>query len=185
MTTVFIFHGVNGSPDENWFPWLKTKLQKTGITAIVPRFPSPDHPELTGWLDHLKQYEPLPDCKSILVGHSLGSALALRILERRTEPVKATFLVAPVWGVMKNKFDPLMMSFTAAPYDWKKIKKNAGEIHIINSDNDPYITLEKTEALASNLGSNVTLIGNGGHFNAAAGFTEFPQLLNMIQESYK
>ena len=36
MTKVFLIHGSHGSPEENWFPWLKQELEKAGLEVIVP-----------------------------------------------------------------------------------------------------------------------------------------------------
>ncbi|MDD5041408.1 MAG: alpha/beta fold hydrolase [Candidatus Peribacteraceae bacterium] len=178
MALVCIFHGIQGHPEENWFPWLKTELQKAGHRVVIPAFPCSDHPNLEEWLACFSQCRINLDDHSILIGHSLGSAFALRLLERCRQPVHATVLIAPAWNVMGNAFDSLMTSFTAATYDWKTIRKYAGEIHVIGSDDDPYIAPEKTEALARNLGVKVTLIKKGGHFNAAAGYTTFQRLLD-------
>src|SRR3989339_1682594 len=115
MATIFIFHGVNGHPEENWFPWLKSKLEELGHQVIVPQFPHADHPQLDEWLAFFGQRKPLLNDEAIVIGHSLGSAFALRLLEQSDLPVRATLLVAAVWEVMENEFDPLMTSFTAAP----------------------------------------------------------------------
>lgn len=181
VATIFIFHGVSGHPEENWFPWLKTRLEKEGHQVIVPHFPHADHPQLDEWLAFFEQWKPLLNDRAILIGHSLGSAFALRLLEQSAQSVGATFLVASVWGVMENQFDPLMTSFTEAPYDWPKIRSNAGKICVIHSDNDPYIALEKAQALAENLNAPVTLVKNGGHFNTEAGYTTFERLLELIE----
>ncbi|MDD5623364.1 MAG: alpha/beta fold hydrolase [Candidatus Peribacteraceae bacterium] len=180
MATIFIFHGIDGHPEENWFPWLRNELERTGHRVVVPKFPHTDHPQLDEWLAFFEQWKSLLNAEAILIGHSLGAAFALRLLERSGHPVRATFLVAPVWGVMENKFDPLMISFTLAPYDWQKIRKHAGKVAVIHSDNDPYIAPEKAEILAENLGTEATLVRNGGHFNAAAGYTTFEQLRTAV-----
>ena len=39
MKKVVIIHGANGSPEENWFPWLKKELETKGIEVIIPQFP--------------------------------------------------------------------------------------------------------------------------------------------------
>ncbi|MSR67602.1 alpha/beta fold hydrolase, partial [Candidatus Peribacteria bacterium] len=145
MVNVFIFHGVGGSSSENWFPWMKAELQAAGHTVIVPDFPHPNRPQLDEWLKSFEQYKHLLSEDSVLVGHSLGGAFALRLLQSWNVRVLATFLVASVWGVMDNEFDPLMRTFTETSYDWQRINQYAGEIHILHSDNDPYIKLAKAE----------------------------------------
>lgn len=45
-----------------------------------------------------------------------------------------------------------------------------------------YVPLEKGQQLADKLGVDVTLIKNAGHFNARAGYMEFPDLLTFIRE---
>ena len=38
---IFIFHGTEGHSQENWFPWLKAKLEEKGCKVFVPQFPTP------------------------------------------------------------------------------------------------------------------------------------------------
>ena len=72
MKNVFIFHGTEGHPQENWFPWLTDKLKTKGIKTFVPRFPSPPiiPASIAEWFDVLKQYEQHINKDSILVGHT-------------------------------------------------------------------------------------------------------------------
>lgn len=181
MATVFIFHGVGGSPEENWFPWLRKALEKSGHRVIIPQFPHADHPDLSEWMEAFEPHTELLSDDAILIGHSLGGAFALRLLERSTRPIRATFLVASVWCVMENEYDPLMTSFTAAPYDWPRIRKNGGTMRVIHGENDPYIALEKSQELAINLKADFALIHSGKHLNASAGFTTFAQLLDAVK----
>lgn len=177
--TVYILHGIGGSPDENWFPWLKRELETQGCTVIVPQFPHPHEPKLDEWLEHFSQFKLTKD--AILVGHSLGGIFALRILEKVKSPIRATFLVAPVTGPLDGKdYAPLMTTFTEAPLDHAAIKQQGGSIHLLHADNDPYISLEHAENLATKLGINVDLIPGGGHLGTLAGFAEFPKLRSGI-----
>jgi len=101
MKTAFIFHGTEGYPEENWFPWLKEKLEGKGIKTFVPQFPSPPvvPAKITEWFDVLKDYEQYLTEDTILVGHSLGGIFTLRILEKLNHPVKAVCLVGAPIGV--------------------------------------------------------------------------------------
>lgn len=181
MSTVFIIHGFGGHPKENWFPWLREEVEKRGHRTIVPAFPNSDAPHLHEWLEHMKKYEDSIDEETVFVGHSLGGMFILRLLEHMTKPIKAVFLVATVTGPLDGKdFAPLMESFTTPPLDHKLIKKNGGTIHVLHTDNDPYIALKNAEDLAKNLGVTVQVIHGGGHLNASAGFTTFPILRDSI-----
>lgn len=179
MATVFIFHGYGGSPQGNWFPWLAQELEAAGHTAHVPEFPNPDHPHLTEWLTAFETYQESIDETAVLVGHSLGGAFALRFLEHAVRPVQATFLVASVYGVMGNEIDPHITTFNAEPFDYVSIARNGGDIHVVHSDNDPYIPLPKAEEAALNLMTPMDLLPSAGHMMTP----EFPQLLDIILAS--
>ena len=58
-SNIFIFHGTEGHPQENWFPWLKGKLEAKGCKVFVPQFPTPPvvPAKISEWFDVLKEYE--------------------------------------------------------------------------------------------------------------------------------
>jgi hypothetical protein len=179
MSTIFIIHGVEGHPGENWFPWLKSELEKLGHKVIVPQFPTPEGQTLDNWLATLKNYEADLTPETILIGHSLGGCFILNILEHTR--VKAAYLVAPVFGILGNSFDKGMKTFAQHEFNWPTILKNCPHFEIFHSDNDPYIKLEKAQDLGRHLNTPVTLIPSGGHFNQSAGFTKFEKLLEKIK----
>lgn len=74
-----------------------------------------------------------------------------------------------------------MTTFTAPPYDWPKTRKNGGKIHVFHGENDPYIAFDKSLELSRQLHANFTLIPEGKHLNASAGFTVFEKLLQEIR----
>ena len=176
MATIFIFHGFGGSPEGNWIPWLTHELEAAGHTVIVPTFPHPEKPLLKEWLKEFSIYKESTDESAVLVGHSLGGSFALRYLEQAKLPVQATFLVASVFGVMGNGTDAHITTFNVAPYDFPVIVQNGGDIHVVHSDNDPYIPLPLAEEGALNLMTAMDLIAGGEHFTTR----EFPELRDMI-----
>ena len=178
---VSITHGTRGSPDGNWFPWISSELKNIGHKVICPRYPTPEKQSLNNWLavfDEKFGFKNL-DNNTVLIGHSIGAAFALRLLCKATAPVKACFLVS---GFTRDlgipEFDELNSSFIKNDFNWDHIHRSAEKIFIYHSDNDPYVPLELSKELASNLDSEITLIPGGGHLNADSGFTNFPQLKN-------
>ncbi|MBI1812398.1 serine hydrolase family protein [Candidatus Peregrinibacteria bacterium] len=181
--TVFLFHGIEGHPGENWFPWLKNELEGERREVIVPAFPNPHEPKLAEWLGAFALYENRLDGESILIGHSLGASFALHLLEHMKNPVCATFLISPVSLPTGNAFESRMKTFTETPYEWNMIRKNAGTVIIVHGDNDPYLRLTQAQELAETLKTALTVIRGGGHLNATAGFMTFPLLLEKIHET--
>ncbi len=145
----------------------------------MPKFPHPEKPVLKDWLKEFSIYKESIDESAVLVGHSLGGCLALRYLEQAKMPVQATFLVASVFGVMGNSIDPEITTFNTAPYDFEAIVQNGGDIHVVHSDNDPYIPLPQAEEASLNLMTAMDLISGGEHFT----IREFPELRDMILAS--
>ncbi|MBS3140266.1 serine hydrolase family protein [Candidatus Woesearchaeota archaeon] len=177
MTAIFIIHGYGGYSKENWFPWLEQELVKLGHTVIVPDFPHPSNPKLEEWLEYFSQF-PL-DEDTIVVGHSLGGAFILSLLEQHK--LKAAFLVAAVSGPIEHEVDAKIKTFTYKKFNWDAIKNNCKRFNILHSDNDPYIPLGQAQQLARNLDTTVALIKNGGHLNSKAGYVKFLLLLEKIK----
>lgn len=183
-SNIFIFHGAGGYPTENWFPWLKEKLEAKGHQIFVPQFPSPPQQpaKITEWFDVLKNYNHSITEDAILIGHSVGGIFTLRVLERLTHSIKAVFLVGTPIGIKPILEYDQDKSFSGFSFDWKIIRKNSKNFIVYHSDNDPYVSLANGEQLAKELGVSFTFIPQAGHFNAKAGYTIFPDLLAKVEE---
>lgn len=182
MATAIIIHGAFGHSKENWFPWLKKELEKIGYAVFVPDFPTPENQSLQNWLKIFKQYEQKLTKDSFVIGHSLGVPFLLSVIEKLSKPIKAAFFAAGFAGQLGNpKFDKLNKSFLKKSFDWKKIKKNCQYFYVFYSDNDPYVSKEKSEELIRNLNAKAIFIKDAGHFNKKAGYTTFNQLLERIK----
>ena len=181
MNKILIVHGLGGNSQDNWFPWLKKELEKLGCSVAVPNFPNSENPKLDEWLSELKKGE--LDTNYILIGHSLGCSFILNVLELLDKPVKATFLVAGFTVLLLDQeINSLIKTFVDKPFNWEKIRNNCSKFYVINSDNDPHVPFDKALQLALNLAVEVNLIKGAGHFNEAASFLEFPELLEMIKK---
>ena len=180
---VIVLHGAHGGPDTNWFPWLQAELKIEGIEVLRPRFPTPKGQSLEAWLNTCDlAVESLPLAPTILVGHSLGAALALRFVERAAEPFAGLFLAAPFIGALGlPDYDTINHSFFSGSFDWAGIRERKGSaVRCWAGDNDPYVPLSRSQEVADRLGTPLEIVPGGGHLNSEAGFNAFPQLLDTI-----
>jgi len=183
-TTAIILHGSYGSPNENWFPWLKVELEKSGFKVFVPQFPTPKDQTLDIWLKIFKKYAKNLDHNSILIGHSISCAFILSILEGLNVRIKAAFLVAGFLGPLGNDFyDSISKTFTQKEFDWEKIKNSCAEFFIYSSDNDPHVPTSKGEEIAEKTGGMLKIVNGAGHFNAKSGYIKFELLLEDIKKA--
>ena len=182
MTNIFIIHGAYDNPGKNWFPWLKNELEKLECKVFIPKFPTPENQTLENWIDAFEDYRQHLDKNSIVIGHSLGSAFLLNLLENLEHPIKVSFFVAGFASLLDiPKFDNINKTFIDKRFDWQKIKQNCSRFFIFHSDNDKTVSSEKTEALAKNLDAKIILVKNAGHFNEKTGYTKFDLLLEKIR----
>lgn len=179
---IVIIHGAYGGPKENWFPWLAESLRRKHCEVLVPTFPTPAGQSLHSWRTAFdEQVGPLSP-STILVGHSLGSAFILRVLERSKSSVMGSFLVSSfATRLGLDEFDSINHSFTDDPFDWDRIRGNAGIVRLYNGDNDPYVPLKLGHDIALRLHGTFVVVQGGGHINKSAGYNEFPQLLADIE----
>ncbi len=179
--TAFIIHGSFGGPDENWFCYLKEKLQKEGIETYVPKFPTPEKQSLDNWMKVIEKYKDKINENTILIGHSLGVAFILTLLEKYK--ADSAFLVSGFLGKLENeKFDIVNKTFTCRQFNYEKILKNCKKFYIFHSDNDPYIKLEKPQEIADKLNIKIIIVKGAGHFNLSSGYNKFELLFEKIKE---
>lgn len=179
-----IIHGYGGTNQGNWFPWLKAELEKMNWDVSTPNLPNTNEPQLSEQLPALLSIwnlQEATDQKRVIVGHSLGGSLVLRMLEQDWKnPIDLAIIVA---STSQDSHPQEIKNYFTTPLDFEKIKKNCKRFVLIFSDNDPYISAETGPYYQHQLGGNAELImiHNAGHFMKRDGFEEFPLALNAIQ----
>jgi len=176
---VFAIHGWEGTPDSNWFPWLKKELEKKGFEVFVPQMPNAAHPKMGEWMAHLRKIVGKPDESTYFVGHSLGVIAILRYLEALPSGKKVGGAVL-VAGSSRPVGIGELENFFATPLDYEKVRNAAKKIVAINSDNDPYVPLKQGEIMRDILGAKLIIVPNGQHLNEGDGFFEFPLVFGEI-----
>ena len=183
MGKVVIIHGTKGEPQGSWFPWLAIQLAQRGDPVIVPRMPTPEGQSLESWFAAFHEQVGAIDSSTTIIGHSTGAVFLLRLLEQINEPIETSIFVAGFTAALGSaEYDPLNATFVADEYDWDKIRKNAGDVVCLSGDSDPYVPQTQALDLARNLGVEACLVPDGGHLNAEFGYTEFPLLLEILDD---
>lgn len=177
-----IFHGTMGSPDGNWFPWLKDELEKREWNVTVPTFPTPENHSLENWIKALKEQVSNLESIDLLVGHSLGANLILHVLEQSLcAPDKVILVGCTIANSNVAEYNTLNKSFKKE-FDWEAIRQNVSKAHILHGSDDPYVPIEQAQTVAKELDINLKVIPNGGHLNAETGYDNFPLLLDLIHD---
>lgn len=187
MKNALILHGMANNHTGNWFPWLKKELEKQGYKVWVPDLPNADMPEKNAWLNTVfSNKEWVFDKDSVIIGHSAGSTLILRILEELPENVKINKAVL-VAGFTNLSTNPEWFSFRRSlagePFKWDKIKKSCEHFYFVCSDNDRYqCGVDQAKIMQEHLGGEVILKKGQDHFNLEKGpqYKKFPELLKLI-----
>src|SRR3989344_9038135 len=77
---IVLVHRWDGSPDSDWYPWLKRELEKKGSVVIIPSFPHPERPTIDAWVPFLAAQVETPDTNTYFIGHSIGCQTVIRYL---------------------------------------------------------------------------------------------------------
>lgn len=168
----YILHGLGASPNNNWFPWLKNKLEQKGDIVIVPNLPNSLTPYVGDWLNTLRR-EIVGNGEGVLIGHSLGGVLAMKYIEAGGMPLKVVLIGTP-FGLVEDI--PEINSFFEKPIKLDDDIKNKIKFFILYSDNDPFNPLIHVKSWEKLLNTKAILIPNKAHFLQ----TEFPEILNYI-----
>lgn len=176
-----IFHGTCSSPEGNWFPWLKEELLKKGYKVSVPTFSTPEGQSLENWLKEFKEQVGELEENMILVGHSMGCGMILRLLENSSVCVDSCYLVSAWEGLLgSEEIDSLIKSFYETPINWGLVKSNSKSFVCYHGSDDPYIPLKMGQEVASCLNAEFNILDAAGHINSETGYLVFNGLLNAI-----
>jgi hypothetical protein len=177
---VILIHGYLGFPQNCWFPWLKRELEARGFEVIAPAMPNPSLPDRNAWQGLVKKTVTDP-AQTILVGHSLGSAVILHYLQEYEGPQFPHVILTAGFGRDFLHFAKLKHWFET-PLDFKRIRKQAKKWTSIHSKNDPLVPFAEGEWLAEKIGSKF-ILENKGHLTKAEGACQLPSVLKEILET--
>lgn len=177
--TAAIFHGLGGSEKSFWIPWLKNALAENEFDVWAPSLPECDgFNDLDQWVDVVSAKSPYR-AYDLMVGHSAGGSLILRLLSNADFSANHAISVA---GFIKPLPDNQVRDLAfPAGFDVKSIKDNCCALTFFHSDNDPWgCGQEQGELMRRSLGGTLVIISGEGHFGSdymKQSYDSFPLLL--------
>lgn len=156
---------------------LKAELEKKDYEVWVPELPTmpTKSPDMETMLKFILEKN-FVDEHTTVIGHSLGSVLAMRLAER----IKfAKGILFAAWDY--NDLTPEHQNFWQTMMNHEQIKKDVPEWVTLISDNDPYVTKIIAHEMAARLGAKAVDVGVKGHFlTKDDGVSEVPEILGFV-----
>lgn len=188
MKNALILHGTGNTPNDNWFPWLKLKLENEGYTVWVPQLPDSEFPDTIKYNDLLLNGSFTFNEETIVIGHSSGAVAALQLLQALPSviQIKGVYLVAAFkdnlqWRTPEGKL--YVEKILEPELHFPEIRKKAKKFVLIHSTDDPFVPVEHSSYLAVKLHGEVTITHGEKHFSISTKgekYKEFPMLLEMV-----
>lgn len=135
-----------------------------------------ERPRRDDWLRRLDRCVADGRRPAVLIGHSLGTALAVHWLASRPPGrIKAALLVAPSDVESPTHTPDGVRDFAPLPQCRLPVPAT-----VVASSNDPYVDLARAKTFAENWGTDFYDAGELGHINGAARLGLWPQGLLIL-----
>lgn len=129
------------------------------------------------WVHALDKHIKLSDQPTILVAHSLGNMVLCHWAIKHTGPIIGALLVAPAdvdakWadaGELYQEFHPVPVNTLPFPSI------------LVASTDDPYITQDRAQELATAWGAHFHLVGALGHIGSDSKLADWPDGFQLLQ----
>jgi hypothetical protein len=125
-------------------------------------------PDLQDWSMSIEQQLLAERGPFVLAAHSFGCLASAQALARGTPEVVGALFVAPASPMRFHVSDKLYRRHLPVPSI------------VIGSENDPWMPLSETKALAYGWGASFINFGAAGHINVASGFGPWPRAKYLI-----
>jgi len=141
--------------------------------------PGAEDPDSEEWVKFLLEEVGPIDDETIVLGHSLGGATALRFLEAAEvySTPKACILVSTPWMIKSEQF----RGFFLSELDFEVLMWKASKFAVVHSKDDPTIPFNHATKYADLLHAQLVEADGCGHFLGE----KYPIILSTIQDCIK
>lgn len=168
---IIFIHGYTASSTSDWYPNISKELDKLGIDYSIPDLPGKEHPQADKWIERIHKEVLKTNKPLVLVGHSLGTRVALLYLEKYPTKVKRVFLIAAFSNDPKNgqrNDGEIYPDFFTHVIDLNKIKPLVGKFIVVHSTDDTSIAYEQGVEIANELAAKLIIPENRDHLSDPA-----------------
>ena len=171
-----ILHGYTGRNDKNFIPWLKHELEQRGAKVQAPQLPNTDNPTEVEQVQYVLD-NVVFDENTVLIGHSLGGLVAMRVLEKLPHKIHHLMMVAP--AILPQFYDKdyeidaatgerkRFIDHFSYDFDFGKISSQAVHKTILQDNNDSESRKPSMRYIAENIGATLCkTVANKRHFVA-------------------
>ncbi|OGG56358.1 hypothetical protein A2680_01090, partial [Candidatus Kaiserbacteria bacterium RIFCSPHIGHO2_01_FULL_55_37] len=177
-----LLHGRESSSDGEYQPWLKAELEKRGYEVEVVDMPNPNEPDDEEQANYVEKHCTL-DGRTVIVGHSFGGIVTLRLLERGHKVRRVVLVSTPFSGkFLDTKVRKSVTIACKKGFDFRAIKKNAGTFMVVPDGKDPVVSASDAQIYVKELGA-MLMAGKASspHFTGA----KEPDVLMMCAPSIR
>jgi uncharacterized protein len=173
MTHYFIIPGLGNSGPQHWQTYFEQQLPDAKRIEQKEW----DAPDCTDWLDTIDAALEGYDMKTVvLIGHSLGCTTIAHWAKRSGQIIKGALLVAP------SDIESPVYEFPATGFTPIPVQQLPFPTITVTSADDVWVSPERAAYFAQCWGSRFVNIGNAGHINAASGYYNWQQGLDLLKE---
>lgn len=182
MTTIYIIHGFQASPQSHWFPWLHQQLESLGISSNIVHLQDSSHPDYSIWKQDLSLQLKDLQSDSVVIAHSLGCVTALDYLSSVLVDRKIKAFIGVSGFQEKLKSLPELNQFVEQTHvNESVLRLQIQQRYVIFSNNDLYVPAPLTICLGQRINAQMIEIKGAGHFLTEDGYSEFPRLLELLK----
>ncbi len=162
-----LLHGKGGSPETNFLPWMREKLEHLGYEVQVPTLPDSAAPDDEVQAEYVRTHCRI-DEHTTVVGHSFGGIVALRLLESGVRMGRLVLVGTPYSdNFIDKKKRPTISAAVRKGFAAQPILRNAAHIELLYDTRDHVVPLSDGEAFAQLFNRPlIKRVGRATHFCA-------------------